>query len=69
MKAKYPRKRALCQRITITVRGVDDAAMETAKTEVLRLIGLGYVLGADSNGEGGFYFDVSNDVPPGEVPA
>lgn len=57
------------KKITIVARGDTEGALDAAIEEAERLIREGYVSGADSNDEGGYYFAATDDVAPGDIPA
>lgn len=60
----------LCRRITITARGKDEAELAAAEVEAwYRIQVQECTSGADHNDEGGFYFEVTGEVPEGEHPA
>ncbi|MCE2722009.1 MAG: hypothetical protein LW865_01805 [Betaproteobacteria bacterium] len=62
---KWPCRR----RFTITVGGKTDADLEDAMTEVNRLIREGNLAGHNRNESGSFYFDSTDTIPNGELPA
>lgn len=59
---KYARK------ITLVVAASSEGAFEDALAEATRLVNQGNLSGANTNDEGGFYFDSTGDVADGELP-
>lgn len=60
---------AVVARITITARGDSEDSLAKAVDEAMRRIRRGCTSGMDRNDEGGFYFDVTDDIPVGDYPA
>lgn len=61
--------KVVARKITLVVAGKDEAAMEDALSEASRLINQGCRSGMNSNDSSAFYFDSTDDVPDGELPA
>lgn len=59
----------VARKITLVVAGKDEAGMEDALAEATRLINQGNRSGVNSNDSSSFYFDSTDDVPEGELPA
>lgn len=57
------------KKFTIVCRGIDEHEIELAFDEAVRRIKDGNIAGHDSNEDGAFFFDVSDDVPEAEQPA
>jgi len=60
---------AVVVRITITARGDSEGSLAEAVDEAMRRIRHGCTSGMDRTDEGGFYFDVTEDIPAGDYPA
>lgn len=58
-----------CRKYTIVCRGDDEEAIERAFAEAVRNIKDGCYTGHNSNEEGAFYFDVTEDVKTKDWPA
>lgn len=67
--ATMARKKPLVRRFTITVRGKTETDLESSWAEANRLIKEGYLSGGNCNESSGFYFDSTDQIPKGEVPA
>ena len=63
------RKKPLVRRFTITVRGKTETDLESSWAEANRLIKEGCLSGGNRNESSGFYFDSTDQIPKGEVPA
>jgi hypothetical protein len=57
------------RKFTIVVRGDTESAYEEALSEATRLVNEGCLSGGNSSDAGGFYFDSTDEVPAGDVPA
>lgn len=59
----------ITRKITIVLRGETEAAVEEAFDEATDRLKNGCSSGKDSNDTSGFYFENTEDVPAGEIPA
>ena len=57
------------RKITIVARGDTEHALEDALDEAMRQIKDGCSAGADRTDDGAYYFDATENVPDGEIPA
>lgn len=64
-----PNPYAFARKLTIYVRGETEEARDEALAEAIRSIEEGNTSGSDRNDNAGFYFDSTDNVPNGELPA
>lgn len=57
------------KKLVIVARGSEEGAVDMAIEEAMRRIRDGNLSGGDRNETGGFYFDVTDQVPDNELPA
>lgn len=57
------------RKVEIVIRGDDEGDIELALDEAFRKVKEGYLAGHDSNDTGAYYFNVSDNVPDGQLPA